>query len=150
MIGLRSCLYSSIDCNTTPPAIFDKPTPLLEKSAMDAQLDSLKLDGDKLIPIIVQDAENGQVLMMAWTNREALEKTLATGKVHTYRRSRGRIALKGGKQRALSVGAGDAHGLRSGCGADESEADHGGVPRGVSVVLFSGVSGGEGSVEDRG
>ena len=62
---------------------------------MDAQLDSLKLDGDKLIPIIVQDAENGQVLMMAWTNREALEKTLATGKVHTYSRSRGRLALKG-------------------------------------------------------
>lgn len=62
---------------------------------MDAQLDSLKFDANGLVPIIVQDVENGQVLMMAWTNREALEKTLETGKVHTYSRSRGRMALKG-------------------------------------------------------
>ena len=61
----------------------------------DAQLDSLKFDANGLIPIIVQDARNGQVLMMAWANREALEKTLASGKVHTYSRSRGRLALKG-------------------------------------------------------
>ena len=51
------------------------------------------------IPIIVQDARNGQVLMMAWANREALEKTLASGKVHTYSRSRGRLALKGESSR---------------------------------------------------
>jgi phosphoribosyl-AMP cyclohydrolase len=62
---------------------------------MDAQLDSLKFDANGLVPIIVQDVENGQVLMMAWTNRQALEKTLETGKVHTYSRSRGRMALKG-------------------------------------------------------
>jgi phosphoribosyl-AMP cyclohydrolase len=42
---------------------------------------------------------NGQVLMMAWMNREALEKTLATGKIHTYSRSRGRLALKGESSR---------------------------------------------------
>ena len=62
---------------------------------MDAQLDSLKFDSNGLIPIIVQDVHNGQVLMMAWANREAIDKTLATGKVHTYSRSRGRLALKG-------------------------------------------------------
>src|SRR6185503_2832407 len=62
---------------------------------IDAQLDSLRFDANGLIPIIVQDARNGQVLMMAWANREALEKTLASGKVYTYSRSRGRLALKG-------------------------------------------------------
>jgi phosphoribosyl-AMP cyclohydrolase len=62
---------------------------------MNAQLDQLKFDSKGLIPVIVQDVANGQILMMAWANREAIEKTLATGKVHTYSRSRGRLALKG-------------------------------------------------------
>ena len=58
-------------------------------------LDQLKFDSNGLIPLIVQDVVNGQVLMMAFMNRTALEKTLETGKVHTYSRSRGRLALKG-------------------------------------------------------
>jgi phosphoribosyl-AMP cyclohydrolase len=62
---------------------------------MNALLDRLKFDLNGLIPVIVQDVENGQVLVMAYTNREALEKTIETGKVHTYSRSRGRVALKG-------------------------------------------------------
>jgi phosphoribosyl-AMP cyclohydrolase len=62
---------------------------------MDAQLDSLKYDSNGLVPIVVQDHRNGEVLMLAWANREALEKTIVTGKVHTYSRSRGRLALKG-------------------------------------------------------
>jgi phosphoribosyl-AMP cyclohydrolase len=62
---------------------------------MNPQLDQLKYDSRGLIPIIVQDVNNGQILMMAWMNREAIEKTLQTGKIHTYSRSRGRLALKG-------------------------------------------------------
>src|SRR5262245_33578912 len=62
---------------------------------MNAQLDSLKYDANGLVPIIVQDYMNGEVLMLAWANREALEKTISTGKVHTYSRSRGRLAMKG-------------------------------------------------------
>ena len=62
---------------------------------MDTLLASLKYDANGLVPIIVQDHVNGQVLLLAWANREALEKTVQTGKVHTYSRSRGRIALKG-------------------------------------------------------
>src|ERR1700722_11444957 len=58
-------------------------------------LDQLKFDSNGLIPLIVQDVVNGQVLMMAFMNRTAIEKTLETGKVHTYSRSRGRLALKG-------------------------------------------------------
>ena len=66
---------------------------------MDEQLDKLKFDANGLIPIIVQDVTNGQVLMMAYMNRAAIEKTLETGKVHTYSRSRGRLALKGESSR---------------------------------------------------
>ena len=66
---------------------------------MQAQLDNLKFDAAGLIPIIVQDVHNGQVLMMAYMNREAIAKTLATGKIHTYSRSRGRLALKGESSR---------------------------------------------------
>jgi len=51
------------------------------------------------VPLIVQDVRNGQVLMMAYMNRIALEKTLETGKIHTYSRSRGRLALKGESSR---------------------------------------------------
>lgn len=62
---------------------------------MDAQLDKLKYDSNGLVPIIIQDHANGEVLVLAWANREALEKTISTGKVHMYSRSRGRLAMKG-------------------------------------------------------
>jgi phosphoribosyl-AMP cyclohydrolase len=62
---------------------------------MDEQLNSLKFDSAGLIPCVVQDIVNGEVLMVAYMDRQALEKTLQTGKVHTYSRSRGRLALKG-------------------------------------------------------
>ena len=64
-----------------------------------ALLDQLKFDANGLIPLIVQDVENGQVLVLAYLNRTALEKTLETGLVHTYSRSRGRLALKGESSR---------------------------------------------------
>jgi phosphoribosyl-AMP cyclohydrolase len=62
---------------------------------MKALLDKLKWDLAGLVPIIVQDVVNGEVLVLAWSNREALEKTIETGKVHMYSRSRGRLAMKG-------------------------------------------------------
>jgi phosphoribosyl-AMP cyclohydrolase len=62
---------------------------------MDAQIEKLEFDANGLVPVIVQDAATGEVLMMAYANREALHRTLETGKVHTYSRSRGRLALKG-------------------------------------------------------
>ena len=51
-------------------------------------LESLKWSDDGLIPAIVQDAENGEVLMMAWMDEPALKDTLATGQTHFYSRSR--------------------------------------------------------------
>jgi phosphoribosyl-AMP cyclohydrolase len=48
-----------------------------------------------LLPAIAQDAQTGQVLMLAWMNREALAETLATGRAVYYSRSRKRLWRKG-------------------------------------------------------
>ncbi len=57
--------------------------------------ESLKFDAHGLIPAIVQDVHTGQVLMMAYMNETALEKTLATGKTWFYSRSRQSLWMKG-------------------------------------------------------
>jgi len=48
-----------------------------------------------LVPAIAQDADTGEVLMLAWMNREAFEETLRTGRAVYYSRSRGRLWRKG-------------------------------------------------------
>ena len=48
-----------------------------------------------LVPVVVQDAADGRVLMLAYANAEALAATFATGEVHFYSRSRGRLWRKG-------------------------------------------------------
>jgi phosphoribosyl-AMP cyclohydrolase len=56
------------------------------------------LDFDKmggLVPAIVQDAGSGEVLMLAYMNREAFERTRATGKMHFFSRSKNRLWMKG-------------------------------------------------------
>lgn len=58
-------------------------------------MNDLKFDDQGLIPAIVQDADSGQVLMMAYMNREALDKTLATGRTWFYSRSRQSLWMKG-------------------------------------------------------
>jgi phosphoribosyl-AMP cyclohydrolase len=58
----------------------------------------MELDFEKengLIPAIVQDAENGEVLMLGFMNREAFEKTQATGFVTFFSRSRQKLWMKG-------------------------------------------------------
>ena len=62
---------------------------------MQPQFSDLKFDPNGLIPAIVQDAVSGQVLMMAWMNREALSRTIQTGKTHFFSRSRNKLWLKG-------------------------------------------------------
>ena len=58
-------------------------------------LEKLKFNADGLIPAIIQDAQNGRVLMMAWMNATALEKTIETGKTHFWSRSRQKYWMKG-------------------------------------------------------
>ena len=50
---------------------------------------------DGLIPAIAQDYKSGEVLMLAYINKLAWEKTLATGKAHYWSRSRQKLWLKG-------------------------------------------------------
>ncbi len=57
-----------------------------------------KLDfkkGNGLIPVIVQEAESKKLLMLAYANEEALEKTLSTGYAHYWSRSRNKLWMKG-------------------------------------------------------
>ena len=54
-----------------------------------------KFGADGLIPCVTVDAETGQVLMVAYMNREALEKSLITGRGTYYSRSRNKLWVKG-------------------------------------------------------
>lgn len=56
---------------------------------------SLRYDAHGLIPAIAQDHDTGEVLMMAWMNAEAVAKTLKTGKVTYWSRSRQSFWVKG-------------------------------------------------------
>jgi phosphoribosyl-AMP cyclohydrolase len=55
----------------------------------------LKYDMQGLIPAVAQDAESGEVLMVAWMNAEALRLTRASGEAHFWSRSRGELWRKG-------------------------------------------------------
>ena len=57
--------------------------------------DDLKKDSQGLVPVVIQDAENGEVLMMAYMNEQAYGDTLRTGMMHYYSRSRREQWLKG-------------------------------------------------------
>jgi phosphoribosyl-AMP cyclohydrolase len=59
------------------------------------ELDELIFDDAGLIPVIVQDADNGDVLMFAWSNREALDRTIAEGRMVYWSRSRRELWRKG-------------------------------------------------------
>jgi phosphoribosyl-ATP pyrophosphohydrolase/phosphoribosyl-AMP cyclohydrolase len=53
------------------------------------------LDDGALLPVVVQDADDGRVLMLAWANVEALEATERSGEAHFWSRSRDRLWHKG-------------------------------------------------------
>jgi phosphoribosyl-AMP cyclohydrolase len=58
----------------------------------------MSIDFDKaggLVPAIAQDADSGEVLMLAWMNREAYDETVRTGRACYFSRSRGRLWRKG-------------------------------------------------------
>jgi phosphoribosyl-AMP cyclohydrolase len=59
----------------------------------EAMIDFDKAGG--LVPAIAQDADTGQVLMLAWMDRDAYQETLRTGRACYYSRSRGRLWRKG-------------------------------------------------------
>ena len=61
----------------------------------DGWLDAVRWNEDGLIPAIAQDAESGDVLMLAWMSRESLARTLDEGEAVYWSRSRGRLWKKG-------------------------------------------------------
>jgi phosphoribosyl-AMP cyclohydrolase len=60
-----------------------------------AVLGALCFDANGLVPAIAQQHDTGEVLMMAWMNREAVAETLTTGRVCYWSRSRGKLWRKG-------------------------------------------------------
>ena len=62
---------------------------------LDQVLDALAWNSDGLIAAIAQQYGSGEVLMLAWMNRQALDETLATGQVCYWSRSRRRLWRKG-------------------------------------------------------
>ena len=58
-------------------------------------LDNIKWDAQGLVPVIAQEQGSKDVLMFAWMNREALQKTAELGRAVYYSRSRGKLWFKG-------------------------------------------------------
>lgn len=80
---------------------------------LEAILEAVRFNDDGLIPAIAQQHDSGEVLMMAWMNRQALEETLASGRVCYWSRSRGKLWRKGessGQQQHLRGAALDCDG----------------------------------------
>jgi phosphoribosyl-ATP pyrophosphohydrolase/phosphoribosyl-AMP cyclohydrolase len=58
-------------------------------------LSAVRFGADGLVPVVAQESRSGDVLMVAFANREALERTVATGLAHYYSRSRASLWQKG-------------------------------------------------------
>jgi phosphoribosyl-ATP pyrophosphohydrolase/phosphoribosyl-AMP cyclohydrolase len=66
-----------------------------DKAIANFDADGIAFGASGLIPAIAQDANTREVLMLAWMNREALSRTVETGRAHYFSRSRNRLWLKG-------------------------------------------------------
>jgi len=62
---------------------------------LDRQIENLKYDEKGLIPVVIQDAKDGCVLMVAYMNAASLKRTVQTGYTHFWSRSRGKMWMKG-------------------------------------------------------
>ncbi len=75
---------------------------------------TVAFDADGLVPVVAQDAETDAVLMLAYADREAVERTLDTGRAHYYSRSREELWEKG----ATSGNTQQVETVRVDCDAD--------------------------------
>lgn len=67
----------------------------LPREAVEAALAAIRFDANGLVPAIAQQHGSGEVLMMAWMNRDSVAETLRTGRVCYWSRSRGALWRKG-------------------------------------------------------
>ena len=65
------------------------------QQVIDQAIAAIKFDGAGLVTAVAQQHDSGQVLMVAWMNRESVVETLATGRVTYWSRSRGKLWRKG-------------------------------------------------------
>jgi phosphoribosyl-AMP cyclohydrolase len=77
-------------------------------------LDDVKWDAQGLVPVIAQEQSSGDVLMFAWMNREALEKTAQLGRAVYFSRSRGKLWYKGEESGHVQT----VHDIRLDCDGD--------------------------------
>jgi phosphoribosyl-ATP pyrophosphohydrolase/phosphoribosyl-AMP cyclohydrolase len=77
-------------------------------------LEAIEFDADGLVPCVVQDWDTGEVLTLAYMNREALERTLSSGEAHFWSRSRQELWHKG----ETSGNVQQVRSLRYDCDAD--------------------------------
>jgi phosphoribosyl-AMP cyclohydrolase len=77
-------------------------------------LDQVRWDGQGLAPVIAQERDSGDVLMLAWMNREALRKTAELGRAVYFSRSRGKLWFKGEESGHVQT----VHEIRLDCDAD--------------------------------
>jgi phosphoribosyl-AMP cyclohydrolase len=77
-------------------------------------LDTLKWDANGLVPAIAQEQGTGDVLMMAWMNREALQKTAELGRAVYFSRSRNKLWFKGEESGHVQT----VHEIRLDCDSD--------------------------------
>ena len=79
-----------------------------------AWLDTIKWDESGLVPVIAQEQSSGDVLMFAWMNREALQKTAELGRAVYFSRSRGKLWFKGEESGHVQT----VHEIRLDCDSD--------------------------------
>ena len=77
-------------------------------------LDAVRWDANGLVPVIAQEASTGDVLMFAWMNREALQKTAELGQAVYYSRSRQKLWHKGEESGHVQI----VHDIRLDCDND--------------------------------
>ena len=77
-------------------------------------LETIKWDDKGLVPVIAQEAGSGDVLMFAWMNREALEKTAELGRAVYFSRSRNKLWFKGEESGHVQM----VHEIRLDCDSD--------------------------------
>ena len=77
-------------------------------------LDAIRWDASGLVPVIAQERSSGDVLMVAWMNREALQKTAELGRAVYFSRSRGKLWFKGEESGHMQT----VHDIRLDCDND--------------------------------
>ena len=100
-------------------------------------LDHIRWDRDGLVPVIAQEAASGDVLMLAWMNREALAATAARGQAVYWSRSRQRLWHKGEASGHFQ----QVHEIRTDCDQDVvllKVTQHGRAPHEPTIACHTG------------